>query len=232
MTLGDQVYAMREMAGVPGVYEHHGIDCGDGTVIHYYKGGEVATIARTSRQVFARGGRIYVKSRSLAFLPEIVVQRAESRLGEQQYDLLTNNCEHFANWCKTGQSDCEQLAGFGLRIDRYNLPDLRRVIEGTQNNRTPEQAMVLFRQAISNIAAAHQTLKTQYDKAQRDVESWRRVAEVALQRDREDLARAALHRKVEAQKKADHLTEQLAELVDVQLMLEKNRQISQTRSQA
>lgn len=223
MALGDQVYAMREIASVPGVYEHHGIDCGDESIIHYYKGGEVATVTRTPRELFARGGRIFVKPRSTAFLPHIVVQRAESRLGEQRYDLFTNNCEHFANWCKTGRSDCEQLAGFGLQLDRYNLPELRRLIEGTARDRAPEEAISLFHQALGNIAAAHQTLKGQYDQARHDIDTWQRVAEEALRRDREDLARAALHRKGQAQQRVDRLTDQLAELVDVQLTLEQNR---------
>jgi len=223
MALGDQVYAMREIASVPGVYEHHGIDCGNESIIHYYKGGEMATVARTPRELFARGGRIFVKPRATAFLPHIVVQRAESRLGEQRYDLLTNNCEHFANWCKTGRNDCEQLAGFGLQIDRYNLPDLRQLIAGTARDRTPDEAISLFHDALGNIAAAHRTLRGQYDQARQDIDTWQRVAQAALQRDREDLARAALHRKVDAQKRADHLTEKLAELVDVQLTLEQNR---------
>lgn len=229
MALGDQVYAMRDMAGVPGVYEHHGIDCGDEAIIHYYKGGDVPTITSTPHELFARGGRIFVKPRSLAFLPAIVVQRAKSRLGEQRYDLLTNNCEHFANWCKTGRSDCEQLAGFGLQLDRYNGPDLRQLIEGTARDRSPEEAMALFHDALGNIAAAHQTLKREYDTARQDIDTWQRVARTALERDREDLARAALHRKVAAQKKADRLTQQLAELVEVQLTLEQNRQRAATQ---
>jgi phage shock protein A len=131
--------------------------------------------------------------------------------------------KHFANWAKTGRSDCEQLAGFGLQIDRYNLPELRRLIEGTTRDRAPEEAISLFHQALGNIAAAHQTLKTQYDQTRQDMDRWQQVAAAALRRDREDLARAALHRKVQAQKKLDHLTAQLAELVDVQLTLEQNR---------
>ncbi|MEM6519057.1 MAG: lecithin retinol acyltransferase family protein [Cyanobacteria bacterium P01_C01_bin.70] len=229
MALGDQVYAMRQLVGVAGIYEHHGIDCGGESIIHYYKGGDVPTITRTPQELFARGGRIFIKPRSPAFLPDIVVQRAESRLGEQQYDLLTNNCEHFANWCKTGRSDCEQLAGFGLVLDRYRLPDLQRLIEGTARNRSPDEAAALFQDALGNIAAAHQTLKTQYDQARQDIDAWQRVAEAALQRNREDLARAALCRKVKAQNKAEHLTKQLAELVDVQLTLEQNRRLSAER---
>ena len=229
MALGDQVYAMRQVANVPGMYEHHGIDCGDDSIIHYYKGGDVATITHTPRELFARHSRIFVKPQKIAFLPHIVVQRAESRLGEQTYDLLTNNCEHFANWCKTGRNDCQQLARFGLHLDRYTQPELRRLIEGTARDRSPDEAISLFHQALTDISSAHQTLKTQYDQAQQDIDSWQRVAEEALKRDREDLARAALYRKVTAKKTSEDLTRQLAELVDVQLTLEQNRQAVENR---
>lgn len=161
MAQGDQLYAMRELAGVPGIYEHHGIDCGDRTVIHYQKK-DTATIARTSLDTFARGGPIFVKEQPVAFLPALVVQRAESRLGEQNYDLLTNNCEHFATWCKTGRHESEQLAGFGLQLERWRLPELRRLIERTARDRPSEDASTLFHQALTNVAAAHQTLKHQY----------------------------------------------------------------------
>lgn len=229
MAFGDQVYAMREAAGVPGVYEHHGIDCGDDEVIHYYKGGEVATITRTPRDLFARGGSIFVKPQVTAFLPQNVVGRAESRLGEQRYDFFTNNCEHFAAWCKTGRSECDQLAVFGLQMERYSVPDIRRLIEGTARDRSPDTAITLFQNALGNIAIAHRTLKTEYDRAKHDSDTWQKVAEEALRRDREDLARAALHHKVQPQKRMDELTQQLSELVDVQLTLEQNRRLSASR---
>ena len=43
------------------------------------------------------------------FSPEETVERAYSRLGEQKYNLLTNNCEHFAIWCKTNISESWQV---------------------------------------------------------------------------------------------------------------------------
>jgi hypothetical protein len=55
-------------------------------------------------------------------------------LGERDYDLLHNNCEHFAVWCKTGRPESSQvravrqsshqlskaatIAAFGLRVAR------------------------------------------------------------------------------------------------------------------
>jgi hypothetical protein len=37
------------------------------------------------------------------------VARARSRLGENHYHLLTNNCEHFCTWCLLGQARSEQV---------------------------------------------------------------------------------------------------------------------------
>ena len=46
---------------------------------------------------------------------EDVVCNAKSRLGERKYDLATNNCEHFATWCKTCISSSEQ----GKMVERW-----------------------------------------------------------------------------------------------------------------
>ena len=45
------------------------------------------------------------------YTPEETVARARSRLGETHYSLLTNNCEHFVFWCKTGVSESLQVSG-------------------------------------------------------------------------------------------------------------------------
>ena len=36
------------------------------------------------------------------------VWRAQSRLGENVYNVLDNNCEHFATWCVTGEDRSDQ----------------------------------------------------------------------------------------------------------------------------
>lgn len=48
-------------------------------------------------------------TRCITYPPEVVIQRAESRIGERRYDLLRNNCEHFATSCKTGIADSIQI---------------------------------------------------------------------------------------------------------------------------
>ncbi len=37
-----------------------------------------------------------------AFDSDEVIRRARTRLGEKRYRLLTNNCEHFVEWCLHG----------------------------------------------------------------------------------------------------------------------------------
>ncbi len=41
--------------------------------------------------------------------PEEIVKAARSRIGEEGYHILHNNCEHFAFECATGQHRCEQV---------------------------------------------------------------------------------------------------------------------------
>jgi uncharacterized protein YukE len=91
-----------------GLFLHHGIDLGDGTVAHYLEGRE---ILRNSVEEFSRGQPV-----STVSYPEgdcspvgLTLRRAMGRLGEQRYNLLFNNCEHFAHWCKTGRHRSNQV---------------------------------------------------------------------------------------------------------------------------
>ena len=45
-----------------------------------------------------------------------VVDRACSRLDEAEYNPFTNNCEHFARWCKTGSARSGQVRTFTDRV--------------------------------------------------------------------------------------------------------------------
>lgn len=106
MTRGDHIYV--NCIG----YTHHGIDYGDGTVIHHPGGIDQkiqATISRTSMFAFAGGKIVFVKEYGKCDLPDIVIERAKSKLGKSGYDLFNNNCEHFATWCKTGIDKSEQV---------------------------------------------------------------------------------------------------------------------------
>jgi hypothetical protein len=94
-----------------GVYSHHGIDCGDGTVIHYWPD-EVpfrSSVQRTTLSEFAEGDPVRTRNYAACDPPETVVGRAVSSLGARGFDPLTSNCEHFAVWCKTGRVESSQV---------------------------------------------------------------------------------------------------------------------------
>tara|TARA_Y100000739_G_scaffold86748_1_gene73998 strand:+ start:1127 stop:1762 length:636 start_codon:yes stop_codon:yes gene_type:complete len=89
-----------------GLFNHHGIDLGDGTVAHYLEGRK---ILRSPVSEFSQGEVVSVLDHADASPAGVTLRRAMSRLGEQNYNLLFNNCEHFATWCKTGRHRSEQV---------------------------------------------------------------------------------------------------------------------------
>src|SRR5947209_5101958 len=100
MARGDHLYVDR----MGGLYSHHAIDCGDGTVIHYWPDDIPfgSSVKRTTLGEFAEGGEVRVREYAGCDPPGVVIGRAVSRLGAGGFDPLTSNCEHFAVWCKTG----------------------------------------------------------------------------------------------------------------------------------
>ena len=107
-----EVLAAADHLEVPrqhGLFNHHGIDLGDGTVAHYLEGRE---ILRSPLEEFSQGQPLKVISHVEASPVGVTLRRAMGRLGEQDYNLLFNNCEHFATWCKTGRHRSEQVDSF------------------------------------------------------------------------------------------------------------------------
>jgi len=129
MARGDRIRAARRVIGRQVVYQHHGIDLGDGTVVHarpfqfarLFHGGSVV---RTSREEFAGGSAIELQTEPQAvFPPAEVAERAELLVGSQGYCPVFANCEHFVSWCATGRTESRQieiladrLRGFGTRM--------------------------------------------------------------------------------------------------------------------
>jgi hypothetical protein len=94
-------------------YDHHGIYVGDGKVVHYAglcRSLHRGPVEETTIGCFASGHEITVIPNPTArYVGADVVRRARSRLGENRYRLLSNNCEHFCNWCLYGESRSEQV---------------------------------------------------------------------------------------------------------------------------
>ena len=97
-------------------YSHHGIYCGNGQVVHYsgfaqaFKKGslEITTLERflgSEKKYYV----IKYPANKAMFSAKDIVRRALSRIGEDRYNLVFNNCEHFAAWCVTGKSESKQV---------------------------------------------------------------------------------------------------------------------------
>jgi len=94
------------------LYAHQGIHVGSGLVVHYAGfacGVRRRPVEEVSLAEFARGNRIRIRETRSGFLPEGVVRRARSRLGERRYRILMNNCEHFCEWCLNGRHRSRQV---------------------------------------------------------------------------------------------------------------------------
>jgi len=102
-----------------GLYAHHGIEVGDGSVVHFsgepFNGVE-PRVCRVPLEEFVEGGtpkvvRYHEELRD----PEQVVAEAlrfvaRDEAGEREdYRLWRNNCEHFASFCKIGRRRSSQV---------------------------------------------------------------------------------------------------------------------------
>ncbi len=215
MAKGDQIYVYREWIKLDGVYEHHGIDCGNNTVIHYRKPSEVVEL--TSLKTFARGNKVFLKEypTGFCFTPDIVVQRAKSRLGEKKYNILFNNCEHFATWCKTGINNSNQIKNFIPLIKKFNNYKLFQVIEQAFKKADKKDSQSLLKQAIDDIKVVWDRIQPEYKKTLDEINTWQQVAQNALNQNREDLAREALKKKRVYEEKARDLHLQLDKLANM-----------------
>ena len=224
MAQGDQIYVYRNFFQLDGLYKHHGIDYGDGTVIHYRKPSEI--IEQTSMATFSRGNPIYLVEyhEKFRFLPDVTVERAESRLGENKYNLLFNNCEHFANWCVTGISHSQQVKDFLPIIHQLDTSKLYEPIKQALKGKDRQNSQQLLTEALTDLKSVWDTVQPEYKNAIAEVTTWDRVAKKALQQNREDLARAAISKKLNYQKKASKLELELHDLAEMTENILRNQQ--------
>lgn len=215
MAKGDCIYVYRNFGALEGVYKHYGIDCGDGTVIHYRKPSEV--IEQTSMATFSQGNPVYVAkySKGFAYIPDVVVERAKSRLGEHDYNLLSNNCEHFACWCKTGISDSKQIRNYLPAITTLDISKLYEPIKQAIGGKGKSNTKRLTNEALMDIKSVWNQIQPQYQEAIAESQTWAKVAKKALENDREDLARAAIAKKLKYEQQAKKLEVELSELAEI-----------------
>ncbi|MCF6189431.1 MAG: lecithin retinol acyltransferase family protein [Cocleimonas sp.] len=111
-----------------GSYTHHGLGLGDGRVIHYSGFADdlsgAGVVEKLSLDDFSKGKEVIIKPHTeRIFSADDAMLRASLRLGEAQYHVLHNNCEHLVEWCINGRHFSQQSrrgklaysAGIGVR---------------------------------------------------------------------------------------------------------------------
>ena len=160
-----------------GLFLHHGIDMGDGTIAHYLEGRE---ILRSPLEEFKRGLETSVVEHDHPSPAGVTLRRAMSRIGEQRYNLLFNNCEHFASWCKTGRHQSGQVESFlhtsslgalalGQLMPAALLTGLRLLLKrGLVNEQSRDRA----RRGLLQLKKLRQSLLNQLEGTLEQAEGW------------------------------------------------------------
>lgn len=126
-------YPIGPLINLVSSYRHYGIDIGDGSIIHFTGKDLILTnsdanVQHTSIEQFSEGREskidIIVKPK---YDRETISIRSLKKVGSNfgGYDLLRNNCEHFAYWCVTGKRTSRQV---------FFLNDDQNIIEKAVEN--------------------------------------------------------------------------------------------------
>ena len=115
--MGDHIRVKR----MHGIYTHHGIYVSDNEVIHFTGTDDDSIMDSSKNRVissdlnfFLKGGELEVKKYTDEefqdlYAPDQIVAYARSCLGDGDYNVLFNNCEHFANVCTLGRFRSHQV---------------------------------------------------------------------------------------------------------------------------
>ena len=118
---------------------HHVVYIGNSEIVHFTGGHNTndpreATVVRDTIQNFQksannRNSELFCYIHPDADDDRIIVERSLHMLGNKDYNLLTNNCEHLVHYCITGEKKCYQSqkifkdvvnSGLQYLIDKYN----------------------------------------------------------------------------------------------------------------
>ncbi len=99
---------------------HHGIYIGNDEVIQFglpidmLRPKEEVKVLVSTVEEFLQGGFLEVrvfdrKERKLKNEDSQIVEIAKSKIGEGGYDIVHNNCEHFANFCIFNKKESKQI---------------------------------------------------------------------------------------------------------------------------
>lgn len=115
--MGDHIRVLR----IGGLYAHHGVYVSDEEVIHFTGKDDDSILDWSKPEVissdleyFLKDGVLEIKEYSDEefpdlYSPEQIVTYARACLGDKGYNLVFNNCEHFANVCTLGRFRSNQV---------------------------------------------------------------------------------------------------------------------------
>ena len=75
----------------------------------YGRPAKINTSASLTGYAFSAFKKFLKETKYHIYSAQETIDRAKSRIGESDYNLVVNNCEHFAIWCKTGISESHQV---------------------------------------------------------------------------------------------------------------------------
>ena len=105
---------------------HHGIYLSDNEVIHFCCEGEFTILSRdlkvasTDLNAFSQGNEIEIIIHQKRFTPQKTKEIAISKIGFSDYDLVFNNCEHFANMCIFGKRKSDTMNRLKTAVLKIN----------------------------------------------------------------------------------------------------------------
>jgi len=98
-----------------GTYFHHGVYVGRRQIIHFsgksdgFLSGAGPIVRESLNDFFLDADRAELIRHKYTLPPTEIVKRAREKLKSDDYSLFTNNCEHFATWCVTGEARSSQI---------------------------------------------------------------------------------------------------------------------------
>ena len=139
-------------------YTHHGLylgenDQGEPLVAHYagwvdrFEGGPLEI---TDLDLFSGGKTIHVREYpDRQYSREDSVLRVLNRLGEEEYDVHTNNCEHLCHWAIMGDHRSKQVEWVHTLLGAIH-PGLEAASKGLSTVRQPRHTSTLQKRKVIN----------------------------------------------------------------------------------
>eukprot|EP00931_Biecheleriopsis_adriatica_P104229 TRINITY_DN78923_c0_g1_i1.p1 TRINITY_DN78923_c0_g1~~TRINITY_DN78923_c0_g1_i1.p1 ORF type:complete len:219 (-),score=45.58 TRINITY_DN78923_c0_g1_i1:38-694(-) len=109
----------QKLGPAAGILEHHAVlDVAAREVIHYLPDKESNRVQVSSLQAFEEdfGTWRVVALPSSLLHGQNILERARSKVGEAEYSLMSNNCEHFATWCFNESASSAQVWSMGVNV--------------------------------------------------------------------------------------------------------------------